>query len=747
MGVGIYGPPNDYDFGLDFDYSVWVPNTKVDLVNVSWNNDYRDVVKFTSRTTLDSYIDSLEPTGIRIEQLSYVKVNEPVRIQIPFNRAIKYNYLRASNPLQPVPFDERRNFYYFILDVKYVAPMTTELVLQLDVFQTYIYDVELGRCYVERGHIGIANENQFAGYGRNYLTVPEGLDIGGEYRVQMVRSHWIMSPTPFGSESDKLPGAIPGRYKGFDLLVISTIDLEADPGTIDAPILVTAKGGALHGTFHGAAIYIFTPNQFSAFMVKHQTKPWVTQGIISVTMIPKYTRYVPGFDYSDEIDMGAPALYEFPHSVNHTMQNNWRDSDEFEQALTPRYAHLKKFYTYPYMVIEFTTFNATPIVLKPESWNNAHAEVMERASMVPPGARVEFTPRWYNSKYSSVNQIADDLWPLYEGYEDEKGDDWGEYIDIVTQIANFPTMIIVNNGAIGYLASNTHGIAFSRGSADWTQQRALGLNQGQYDIATQAMHTAMDLSGIGVNADISQTANVNRTQAAQAVGETISGLIGGAAGGAAGGMGKGGALGAAVGAAGGVGGAIVGAVNTGIGIAANDEALAIRNLQAGDTVRAQNKQSGMVRDTNKGLADWAARGDYANQIAGINAKVQDAAMIQPTTSGQMAGETINISNGGMQVSARWKMLDPAAIRNVGEFWLRYGYSIRASIEMPKSLMVMTKFTYWKVSETYIRAATVPEGFKQVIRGIFEKGVTVWANPKDIGFIDWADNKPLPGIKY
>lgn len=44
-----------------------------------------------------------------------------------------------------------------------------------------------------------------------------------------------------------------------------------------------------------------------------------------------------------------------------------------------------------------------------------------------------------------------------------------------------------------------------------------------------------------------------------------------------------------------------------------------------------------MRDTNRDYADFAARGDYANQIGAINAKVQDATLIQPTTSGQVMG--------------------------------------------------------------------------------------------------------------
>jgi hypothetical protein len=58
---------------------------------------------------------------------------------------------------------------------------------------------------------------------------------------------------------------------------------------------------------------------------------------------------------------------------------------------------------------------------------------------------------------------------------------------------------------------------------------------------------------------------------------------------------------------------------------------------------------------------------------------------------------------------------------------------------------MTKFTYWKLKETYITSSLCPEVYKQTIRGIFEKGVTVWVTPTDIGNIDIASNEPIAGI--
>jgi hypothetical protein len=152
-----------------------------------------------------------------------------------------------------------------------------------------------------------------------------------------------------------------------------------------------------------------------------------------------------------------------------------------------------------------------------------------------------------------------------------------------------------------------------------------------------------------------------------------------------------------------------------------------------------------VRDSNYDYGNFAAQGDYQTSIAAINAKVQDARMIQPTTSGQVGGDAFNLAVYKWGIFARLKILQPAAMALIGEFWLRYGYAINRFTVMPSTYQVMDTFTYWKLRETYITSSTCPESFRQTIRGIFEKGVTVWNDPTKIGNVDMATNNPLPGV--
>ena len=87
------------------------------------------------------------------------------------------------------------------------------------------------------------------------------------------------------------------------------------------------------------------------------------------------------------------------------------------------------------------------------------------------------------------------------------------------------------------------------------------------------------------------------------------------------------------------------------------------------------------------------------------------------------------------------------MRDIGEYWLRYGYYVQRFLKPPASWQTMEHFTFWKMHELYIRSSTCPEEFKLAIKGIFEKGVTVWNDPDDIGVIDYADNNPLTGVRY
>ena len=714
MTSAIQTLPNAQTFGLGFNYSAWTAGTAITLCNVPWNSDYRDIVEFENQAALDTYLKENSGPVIDITKLSYAKFGRPIRIDTPYNVVQEYNYIRAYNPAQPIAGDVGRAFYYFITDLNYVNPNCTEIYVQIDVWQTFGFGITFGNCYIERGHYGIANENNFNGYGRDYLTAPEGLDIGNEYVIAKQFSHVV------GSARFDTPG-IPGMPY-YSILVASNTSLDTEPGTVTAPVLTVSKGSEMENLPNGAEIYLFNSlGHFKAWMEAMQDKPWVMQGIISIQAVPRMDRYGVSTTVANLHGADGIPVYEVNSgpltNVKVPINTDWRNEIDLG-----RYSNLKKFFTAPYMVIEMTSYSGNPLVLKPECWQDGDMNIVEVPHFAPPSARLVFYPYRYNA--SGVAATYDSEGIVNDG---------GEFLDMFTGITNFPAFSIVNSGYIQFMAANNSSIAYQHSSADWSQQKALRGNAVSYDQASAGINLSKDLNAQQIASANLGNSIANTAAGYQAIRNGIS-SVGQIGNGPMGGV-----------------SAATGMVNAGLDYAIttgqNNANLANQNHLSQGQNRATNDTAGYMRDTNKGLADWSANGDYENQIAGIHAKVQDAKLTQPTTAGQLGGDAFNLATYRWGIDLKVKMLQPAAMNAIGEYWLRYGYAVNRFGAMPESLSVMEKFTYWKLKETYITSSKCPEAFKQAIRGIFEKGVTVWKNPLDIGRIDLADNDPLEGIVF
>ena len=697
--------PTNKNFGLEFNYNTWSAGTAVTLANVPWDSTYRDIVHFTSDAAITSYL--LDTTSRTFRNLSYSGLGVPIKLDIPFVEAQKYNYLRAFNESQPIEGDSPSAFYYFILDVVRVAPNTTLIYIQLDVWQSFGRTTEFGNCYIEQGHIGIANTQAENNFGRDYLTIPEGLDVGGEYAITKQYKTEVAS-------------ARTAANPNYEIMIVSTVDLRKDPGTIAEPKLNTATGSALMSLPNGSNVYVFKSlGVFRDFLSLYSDKPWITQGVISIMAVPKLSRYGITQGAKFNLPGSTVSVWEPAGSTTSVVRTvtapSWRNAAR--SALPSKYQKLYKLLTYPYTVLELTSYTGQPIILKPESWQDPNGTVVEVAHLAPPSQRLTFYPSRYNASPGS---------PV------EGVNDGGEFLDMATGITNFPTFSLVNDSYAGYLASNSNSIAFQNSSADWSNTKALAGADNTANNATMGINASTDQSNIAVNASIQQN-NLNNSFA---TGRAVMGAAQGIASGAA--MGPGGVLA-------GVSSAAMAGAGTAMEINQNNASTAI---SAGAS-RAGNSRAGQLagdlRDSNKGYANMVANGDYSQAIAGINAKTQDAKLSQPSTSGQMGGDAFLLANYKWGYDVKVKSITGAALAAVGDYMLRYGYSINRFGKMPANFQVMTNFTYWKLKETYIISAKCPETYRQTLRGIFEKGVTVWSNPRNVGNINVDNNEILSGI--
>ena len=724
-GPPLPGEPGDV---ISYDYTVWPAGTEVTLTTVPWDNNYRDIVKWRSASQLADYVRSRSYASVTVEKMTYCAFGQPVRINLSFSRVNKYNYIMVHN--RDLKADNVDYFFYFITDIVYVAPNTTQVNVQLDVWSTYQYSVRFGQCYLERGHAGIAATNSWDMYGRTWLTVPEGMDIGNEYEI--VNGNTV--PLTLGGYNAKGKhfheiDDIKEKARCADIVITSTVDIEQDAGTVTNPKMQAASGEITGPIVQGCDVFVMTVSAYKHVMSKLHETPWISQGIISAQMIPggfihwdKYSSSGGKFDDFKINGKKFPVLRagtvadEFEKPQVKEVMPRFRSIDEIEEG---RYKNLWKFYTYPYMVVELTMNNGAPLIVKPEMVCDTNLKVVELCYPFQPAPRIVFYPL----NYGAVENATDpgDMPAVTE-----------EGLDFVTGISNLPTLSIVNNSYISFMASNAHSMQYQMDSADWSQQKALRGADVAYNQATNAMSAASASTNLATNTASAQTALSNRTNTlstgVNAAGNILTGLAT---------SGPAGALSAAF-------GGVMSGINTAIQNDAANKSTAISNAAAQGQTAISNASAAYNRDTNRAYAQYSAQGDYANAIAGLNAKCQDAKLLQPSTSGQVGGDAFNLFIFGWQVTAKLKIINSGARKRIGEFWLRYGYAVNTPIKPPSDLMCMRNFTYWKFSETYLSAGDVPETFRQTIRGIFEKGVTVWRSPNIIGNIDWADNEPLPG---
>lgn len=669
----------------------WATQSRVTLCRVAWDDSYKDVVSFESPEKRKEYFDSLKSESIVLENYTYLKPNEPITIDVPFNLAYTYNYLYVDNPKTDDPDDVTPpRFYYFIEGAAMLNPSTTALTLQLDVFQTYLWQFRLGVCFVERGHLAMAamhNRLESGNYNvaetmRIFGVASEGLDVGSEYTIARAEMFDLSA-------------------KKWAVIVQSNTDLAADWGTRDNPSLKTADGQMTDGLASGCNVYAIESWDYSAFMKKVRDAPWVAKGIVSISAFPK-TVLTDGPSVSlNGID--AHFLGDTPDEGVYFTSDE-PILDQLGRLTNADFKFVDKLKCFPYAVIEIVNYQGNSLLLKPEMVNDKKLTLKQMACAAPPYQKIAFFPAHYgeavgDSGYGKAGFYTMDY---TDGQYSEKTHEvnYGYWIDAAIWFQDFPQMSIVNDEYVNYLARTTNRRQFSYNSAGWSQQKSLAGNQLTYDQAQQ------QLANNQANQDIS---NIQ-----QGINMGLSALSSGMAGNPAGVL---------------------------MGVAGGATNLVASNLQF------QNNQqlAGQFADQNKNLSDWAAKGDYQNAIAGIDATVQDAALTQPSQSGQMAGDGFNLSNGMMIVQIRYKTITTQMQEIVGNYFLKYGYAIRQYLVPPKDFMAMEKFTYWKMLDTSIICSTADEGVKNAIRGIFEKGVTVWREPLDIGRIYGASNAPISGI--
>ena len=168
----------------------YVPNTVVCVLkDVPLDDTYSDTIKFNSVGEQTGYFSAR--LKYRFANMTYQRVNNsvarprgPLTVRVPqlADNLYDCNYIMFQNSNYG-----NKWFYAFIKQVNYINPENTEIVYEIDYFQTFLFDFEVNASFVEREHV--ADDSLYAN------TCPEPLDVDF-YCVQAVSTFYI--PDMFG---------------------------------------------------------------------------------------------------------------------------------------------------------------------------------------------------------------------------------------------------------------------------------------------------------------------------------------------------------------------------------------------------------------------------------------------------------------------------------------------------------------------------------------------------------------------
>lgn len=148
-----------------------LPNTAIYILhNIPLNKSYEHTVYYPNKDAQAQAF--MKYKKFQVTDYSYQRAQlGTIRMQLTYEQLIDCNYLMFKN----TSF-ENKWFYAFITGIAYVSNEVTDVYYEIDVMQTWCYDYEFQKTFVERQHSthDILYEN----------TQPEGLELGDEYEYQ-----------------------------------------------------------------------------------------------------------------------------------------------------------------------------------------------------------------------------------------------------------------------------------------------------------------------------------------------------------------------------------------------------------------------------------------------------------------------------------------------------------------------------------------------------------------------------------
>ena len=329
-----------------------VPITKVYLLDVPLEADYKNTLYFANASSQQSYFQSKVIGSYSYNDFTYQRKDKIIRIPEIYDNICHCNYVMYQNTNY-----SNKWFYAFVTDLEYINDGRTNLHIKTDVIQTWLFDYNLKTSFVEREH---TNDDTI---GNNLL--PENLELG-EYICNSYMKDYNLNDNNtdlcyiLGTTHMILPNATPPKEYG---------------------------GGLYNGIYSGVMYYRFSSVQDIDPIIKAYAEAGANDAITGLFMAPKV---LADNLLLNSLVNDSTEPYSYDISVSKTY------------GLGGYIPHNNKLKTYPFCYILVDNNNGATVKYDYEYFNSTACNFTVKGVLTP-GCSIRMTPK--NYKGVTLNEI------------------------------------------------------------------------------------------------------------------------------------------------------------------------------------------------------------------------------------------------------------------------------------------------------------------------------------------------------
>lgn len=247
------------------------PSTTVRVCqSIPLDNTYTDTILFTSKSAQESYFASKTKkvySGLTYQRLASNSSTWAIFLEDVADYFYDCNYLCFQNG----GFGNKW-LYAFISDILYINENCTAITFEIDVMQTWLFDFEIKKSFIERMHV--ADDT----ISRN--VVEEDLNFMQRYEYYYVENSRLFEGSTLSLDTD-------GEFDGH--LIYDSIILVATSEDVDEEDEVL-EGGLIQNTYQGLKYIGFNANDLGVgycnAWLKRMNKGGKAGAISSISMVP-----------------------------------------------------------------------------------------------------------------------------------------------------------------------------------------------------------------------------------------------------------------------------------------------------------------------------------------------------------------------------------------------------------------------------------------------------------------------------